>query len=209
MATQERAVRTRNTLIESAAELFDRDGYDVATLSTISARAGVSSGALHFHFTNKATLADAVGQAAALRLELITRQEAGGALQMLIDATHALVWHLNHDVVLRAGFGLNDRLEHVRDGAGLRAKWQAWVEHAFVRADREGALAPGPLARDAATAVVAFTSGLGILGRQDAWWRSHAPLTRFWRLLLPALAESSCLDALVASGTKSLAPAAP
>ncbi|MGW8327503.1 ScbR family autoregulator-binding transcription factor [Streptomyces sp. NPDC055897] len=201
MATQERAVRTRNTLIESAAELFDRDGYDVASLSTISARAGVSSGALHFHFTSKAALADAVGQAAALRLEGITRQEAGSALQTLIDATHTLVRNLDHDVVLRAGFGLTDRRTQTRAGTDLRAGWQQWVESAFARADREGALAPGPVARDAATAVVAVTSGLETLGRHDAWWRSTAPLTRFWRLLLPALAESSRLDTLIASGT--------
>lgn len=208
MAKQERAVRTRNTLIESAAELFDRDGYDVASLSTISARAGVSSGALHFHFTSKAALADAVGQAAAQRLEGITRQEADCALQALIDATHALVRNLDQDVVLRAGFGLNDSLEHVRAVVGLRAKWQEWVEDAFARAEGECALAPGPSAREAATVVVAVTAGLEILGRQDAWWLSRAPLTRFWGLLLPTLAESSCLDSLVAAGTKSKVPGA-
>lgn len=40
MAKQDRAVRTRNALIESAAELFDRDGYEHASLSTISTQAG-------------------------------------------------------------------------------------------------------------------------------------------------------------------------
>jgi AcrR family transcriptional regulator len=202
MAKQDRAVRTRNALIESAAELFDREGYELASLSTISARAGVSSGALHFHFTNKAALADAVGQAAAQRLDGITQQQADDALQALIDVTHALVQSLDHDVVLRAGFGLSDSLEHVRVGAGLRGKWQGWVEDSLARAGREGALAPEHSAQDAATAVVAVTAGLETLGRQDEWWLSHVPLTRFWQLILPRLAESSRLDTLVASGTK-------
>lgn len=108
MAQQERAVRTRNALIESAAELFSKDGFDVVSLSTISTRAGVSNGALHFHFASKAALASAVWEAAAQRLRRITlegraRSEAaaaaggtgvtgsGGSLQVLVDTTHALL----------------------------------------------------------------------------------------------------------------------
>ena len=63
MAEQERAVRTRERLIGSAAETFCREGFAVASLSVISAQAGVSSGALHFHFAGKAALADAVESA--------------------------------------------------------------------------------------------------------------------------------------------------
>lgn len=206
MAKQDRAVRTRTALIESAAALFDREGYELASLSTISARAGVSNGALHFHFTSKAALAEAVGQAAARRLEGITQQRTDDALQVLIDATHALVQALDHDVLLRAGFSLGDSLERVRVGAGLRGKWQGWVEDSLARADREGALAPENSAQEVATAVVAVTAGLGTLGRQDEWWLSRAPLTQFWQLILPRLAESSRLDTLMASGTKATTP---
>ena len=200
MAKQARAVRTRTALIESADALFDREGYELASLSTISERAGVSSGALHFHFASKAALADGVGQAAAQRLEGITQQRADDALQTLIDVTHAFVRALDHDVVLRAGFGLSDSIEHVREGVGLRGKWQGWVEDSLARAVREGALASGNTARGAATAVVAVTAGLETLGRQDEWWLSNTPLTHFWQLILPRLAEPSRLEALVASG---------
>ncbi|MFJ8506875.1 TetR family transcriptional regulator [Streptomyces avermitilis] len=72
---QERAIRTRNALIESAAALFARHGYEVVSLSTISARAGVSNGALHFHFPSKAALAEAVGVAAAQRFGRIIAGE--------------------------------------------------------------------------------------------------------------------------------------
>lgn len=201
MAKQERAVRTRNALIESAAELFDRDGFETASLSMISARAGVSSGALHFHFASKADLADAVGQAAALRLDRITAQEADDTLQSLIDATYALVRALGHDAVLRAGFDLSDGLGRVRSGAGLRRAWQEWVEGVLTRADMEGTLARGVSARDAAAVVVAATAGLESLGRRDPRWLSPDSLARFWRLLLPRLARTSALQSLVPSGT--------
>ncbi|WP_371579886.1 ScbR family autoregulator-binding transcription factor [Streptomyces sp. NBC_01314] len=199
MAKQERAVRTRNALIESAAELFDRDGFETASLAMISARAGVSSGALRFHFAGKADLADAVGRAAAVRLDRITVQEAEDTLQTLIDATYALVGGLGHDTVLRAGFDLSDGLG--RAGAGVRRAWQEWVEDVLARAAAEGALARGVSAEDAAVVVVAATAGLESLGRRDPRWLSPDSLARFWRLLLPRLARTSALHTLVPSGT--------
>lgn len=59
MTKQDRAVRTRLALIRSAAEQFEARGYVRASLAEISAGAGVSSGALHFHFANKAAVAEA------------------------------------------------------------------------------------------------------------------------------------------------------
>ncbi|GAA2421674.1 ScbR family autoregulator-binding transcription factor [Streptomyces mauvecolor] len=206
MARQERAVRTRNALIESAAELFDRDGFETASLSTISARAGVSNGALHFHFASKAALAAAVCEAAAQRLGRITgeggeQEQADGALQILIDASHALLRGFSHDVVLRAGFDLGDSPESTGAGEDLHRRWQGWVEAVFAQADREGTLADDVSAQDAALAVVAAVAGFEALGGQDPQWLSPASLTRFWGLLLPRLAEESVLDRLVASGT--------
>ncbi|MEV0559496.1 MULTISPECIES: ScbR family autoregulator-binding transcription factor [unclassified Streptomyces] len=219
MAQQERAVRTRNALIESAAELFCKDGFDVVSLSTISARAGVSNGALHFHFASKAALAVAVWEAAAQRLGRITaegraRSEAaataegtggtgpGGPLQVLVDATHALLRGLRHDVILRAGFDLSESPVPVAAGADLRRRWQAWVEGVLAEAAREGTLARDVSPQDAAHAVVAATVGFGALGSRNAQWLSQSMLTRFWALLLPRLATEVALKGLVASGRR-------
>ncbi|MGW2289501.1 ScbR family autoregulator-binding transcription factor [Streptomyces phaeochromogenes] len=216
MAQQERAVRTRNALIESAAELFCKDGFDVVSLSTISARAGVSNGALHFHFASKAALAAAVWEAAAQRLRRITvegraRAEAagspgaagsGGSLQVLVDTTHALLRGLRHDVILRAGFDLSESPVPVAAGADLRRRWQAWVEGVLAEAAREGALARDVSPQDAAHAVVAATVGFGALGSRNAQWLSQSMLTRFWALLLPRLATEAALKGLVPSGRR-------
>jgi AcrR family transcriptional regulator len=109
MVQQERAERTRQSLMRAAAEAFAEDGFVSTTLSTISKRAGVSNGALHFHFANKHVLAQAVEAAAVDTLRRITRdaeQRQDSALQRLVDATHGLLGSLERDVVVRAGFEL-------------------------------------------------------------------------------------------------------
>ncbi|MFD0381587.1 TetR family transcriptional regulator [Streptomyces stramineus] len=66
-------MNTRHALIRSAAQAFDQHGYTRAKLSAISAGAGVSSGALHFHFDTKAAMAAAVETEATRTLHAITR----------------------------------------------------------------------------------------------------------------------------------------
>ncbi|GAA2796617.1 ScbR family autoregulator-binding transcription factor [Streptomyces showdoensis] len=209
MAKQERAIRTRNALIESAAALFDRDGFEVASLATISARAGVSSGALHFHFQSKAALADAVVGAAGERLVRITRDREALPLQILIDASHELVQGLRADSVLRAGFDLSANAERrPRAAQDLRRLWRDWVESTVARAEREGHLAPDVTARDVAAAVVAVAAGHEVLGHQDPCWLERAPLTRFWSFLLPRVVGAARVGLFVASGDPAAEPTA-
>ena len=207
MAKQERAVRTRNALIESAAELFHQDGYEVASLSVISARAGVSSGALHFHFASKAELADAVADAAHRRLGRITAASEGGhrrgALQVLIDATHTLARALRDDAVLRAGFGL-DRARRPDTGRPtVLGTWQHWVLEVLQRARVEGSLAPGVSVEGAMRTVVAATVGFEVLGGRDVRWLSQTAVDQFWSLLLPSLTAGANRRSLVVSGSAS------
>ncbi|MEU6862366.1 ScbR family autoregulator-binding transcription factor [Streptomyces sp. NPDC046876] len=203
MAKQERAVRTRDALIGSAAEIFDREGYTVASLTAISSLAGVSNGALHFHFASKAALADAVEAAALLRLADVTgdaHPTGGRRLQALVDATHRLAAALRADVVLRAGFQLCG--ESVRPPEeDLRERWRAWVEEAVRRAESAGELRPGVAVADVVAAVVAATVGLEVLGARDTRWLSAATVTRLWRLLLPTLVPSALAADLVPEGS--------
>jgi AcrR family transcriptional regulator len=199
MAKQERASRTRQALIRAAAEVFTRQGFTLASLTTISRRAGVSNGALHFHFENKKALAWAVEDAAAQSLHRITGGGAHpgeGALDTLVDGTRRLTAALAEDVVLRAGFELNGD-PSLRNEARLRGEWQRWVEETLRQAARQGALAEGISSDGAARAVVAATVGLEVLGAQDSSWLSSERIQGFWDLMLPSLTspcprEPSC-----------------
>ncbi|MGW1495870.1 ScbR family autoregulator-binding transcription factor [Streptomyces sp. NPDC002402] len=204
MVKQERAARTREALIRCAAEVFDREGFTVAALTTISSLAGVSTGALHFHFATKAQLAGAVEEAALERLYGITSGEEQAAarvsrLQLLVNVSHRLIRGLGEDVVLRAGFELSGAAAG-EPGHDLRRHWQQWVSRTLHNAEGDGELHRTVAPQDVVTAVVAATVGFEVLGARDSAWRSAPTVTRFWELLLPRLAVASVLAGLTAEG---------
>jgi AcrR family transcriptional regulator len=205
MVKQERAARTRQALVRAAAEVFAHDGFVVASLSSISRRAGVSNGALHFHFESKQALARAVEDEAATLLRGIAGPALAGGpdpLQRLIDATHALMGLLDQDTVVRAGFELGSGSPRRDDTVDLRGQWQSWVEEVLKDAEGEGVLAEDVSAADASVAVVAATVGFEQLGADDRTWMAAATLVQFWDLLLPRLASADALGRLVSSGTQ-------
>ncbi|MFC8920259.1 ScbR family autoregulator-binding transcription factor [Streptomyces sp. NPDC047821] len=189
MVKQERAARTRQSLIRAAAEVFAQEGFAPASLATISRRAGVSNGALHFHFENKKALARAVENEAAERVRGITAgvlEGGGSALQALVDTTHELMNRLGDDIVVRAGFELGG--DPARGEAPqLRREWQRWIEEALRRAEQEGGLAEGVSPDGAVSTIVAATVGFEVLGAGDGAWLAEERITGFWDLLLPRL----------------------
>lgn len=205
MVKQERAARTRQSLVRAAAEVFATEGFVQASLTSISRRAGVSNGALHFHFESKQVLAGAVESEAAAALEAIVRSSGGfgSALQRLVDATHALMSSLERDVVVRAGFGLSGGFPRRASGTDLRGQWRKWVEQVLQEAELEGGLTDGVSAADATVAVVAATVGFEQLGVGDPAWTSRTTLVQFWDLLLPRLASPALLPRLMSGGAQS------
>jgi AcrR family transcriptional regulator len=195
MVKQERAARTRRSLVLAAAEVFAEEGYAAASLGTVSGRAGVSTGALHFHFSNKRALADAVEAAALLALRRMIGQVAAGpgsAIQKLVYSLHAFAEGVTGDFVIRSGFRLHqeDRIGH--EGA-LWREWWRWIERTLRSAQDNGELASGASVRDLATAVVATTAGFQLFGEADARWLSECRVTRYWQSMLPALAAPEVL----------------
>ncbi|WP_309097882.1 ScbR family autoregulator-binding transcription factor [Streptomyces sp.] len=202
MTKQDRAVRTRRALIRSAAEHFEARGYDRASLAEISAGAGVSSGALHFHFDNKAAVADAVEQAAARALRRVALAGRGGdgcALQRLVDVTHRVARLLRADVVVRAGLRLNAEAAAGR-ARDLRREWRACVHDLLNEAERGGELAAGVPPHRTGAVVLAATTGIEVLAREDRGWLARPSLTELWHLLLPCVAAPHLAGALDPAG---------
>lgn len=206
MVRQARAVRTREALISSAAEVFDSKGFAEASLSAISSLAGVSNGALHFHFASKGHLAEAVEEAALERLAALTaagRDRATSELQRLVGVSHGLARTFRKDAVLRAGFDLGGRpVREAWRGAEhrLHRYWEDWVGDTVQRAEAAGELNETVRNQHVVTTVVAATVGFQVLGTQAAVWLAPGALTQFWELLLPRMASAQVLGELVASG---------
>ncbi|WP_031084133.1 ScbR family autoregulator-binding transcription factor [Streptomyces sp. NRRL WC-3549] len=189
MAKQDRAVRTRQELIRSAAVAFDRSGYALSSLTEISRGAGVSSGALHFHFSSKQALGMAVEESAARALADIVAVHARhhpAPLQHLVETSHVLARRLDEDVVLRAGFGLAADATWMED-VSLWRTWRSWVRTTLTSARREAALSPDVPIEDAVSAVTAAVVGAQALGRFDVEWSPEYALTQFWNLMLPRI----------------------
>jgi len=198
MARQERAARTRRTLIHAAALVFAERGYAAASLGEVSGRAEVSSGALHFHFPSKRDLAQAVDDAAAEVAHHVVDQASGVSaepLQQLVGSVYLLARRLAADPLLSAGFELGYGPRAVTAGAAHRA-WALRVEETAERAARGGTLAPGVSAGAAAAAVVTTTTGLHVMGRTDVRWLADCRVEQLLSVLLPALAEPVTLARL-------------
>ncbi|NEC63567.1 TetR/AcrR family transcriptional regulator [Streptomyces sp. SID9727] len=193
MVKQARAAVTRQALISAAAEVFGADGYAMATLPVISGRAGVSSGALHFHFPNKDALAAAVESAAAESALSLTEESArtakGGRLQGLVAAVGRLMDAVTDDPVVRAGFRLGGDPSR-KSEATLHEWWYEWVRDALVQARANGELAEDVSVEEAAVVIVAATLGLETLGAVDRYWRSAERLVQLWSFALPRLSPA-------------------
>lgn len=192
VAKQERSERTRRKLVRAAAELFDRHGFAKATLDDISRAAGVTKGALYFHFTSKDELADAVqahGRDMLNELVANLREQGKSPLQTLIDITHVLTRWLRDDPEVRASFRITR--ECVGRQPPVADFYLVWISAAWallfqareaqdLRDDLVGPAAETLVA--AATTVVEVMSYTGMPHDEVA-----ERLAAMWSLVLPNL----------------------
>lgn len=134
MARQERAIRTRRLVLEAAAEVFAQQGYESATISEILERAGVTKGALYFHFGSKEELARGVLEHAVT--EAVPEQPS--ILQTFVDTALVLAHRLPREPLLRASARLA-----ADQGAQefFGQAWLGWVdvtEQLFIEAKKKG-----------------------------------------------------------------------
>ncbi|MDT3397074.1 ScbR family autoregulator-binding transcription factor [Streptomyces sp. B1866] len=201
---QERALHTRRALLHSAARLFDRHGYARAKLNDISAGAGVSPGALHFHFANKAAVAAAVETAGADILWSAGRiacRANKDALQALTDMSQAFVRLLRWDVVARAGFRLGTDTDTPRARTqALDQEWHTCVERLLAWAARNNELSRDVDLVPVTCAVLTATTGIGLQITGSAEQRAQNALTAFWQVFLPGLATPEVAARLEPAG---------
>ncbi|MFC5720493.1 TetR family transcriptional regulator [Streptomyces gamaensis] len=110
---QERSERTRRKLVRAGAVMFDRVGYANATLGHIAREAGLTKGALYFHFDSKEQLAEEIQRNGCAMLHTAARELRAAhdsPLQALVDLTHWLAAVLRTDPPLRAALRVSREL---------------------------------------------------------------------------------------------------
>ncbi|MFF1512282.1 ScbR family autoregulator-binding transcription factor [Streptomyces sp. NPDC058326] len=123
MAQQARAIRTRRAILESAAAVFAERGYERTTIGEILVRAGVTKGALYFHFASKEDLALGVLDAQMLDEPLVPQPIK---LQELVDQGFLLAHRLQRDALVRASVAL--ALDSGATGVDRAAPFRAWID---------------------------------------------------------------------------------
>ncbi|MFG2547774.1 ScbR family autoregulator-binding transcription factor [Streptomyces sp. NPDC048594] len=163
MAQQERAIRTRRAVLEAAATVFADQGYTAATVADILKTAGVTKGALYFHFDSKEALAKGV-------LEIQAEQslpEQEVKLQQVVDIAMSVAHRLVNDPVVRAGARLSS------DPIGRRhygSAWPLWVDmltEIVHEAHQRGETLPHVVPREIAELVVSAFNGVQLYAQLE------------------------------------------
>ncbi|WP_329391847.1 TetR/AcrR family transcriptional regulator (plasmid) [Streptomyces sp. NBC_01351] len=207
-AVQERSERTRRKLVHAGAEAFHRHGYAHATLGGIAASAGVTKGALYFHFASKDELAEAVQQRGCALLDESLRALRGSGLsplQALVDATHWLAHALLDEPAVPASFRITK--ECAGTGVGVTDFHRVWLTAAcgLLRQARDaGELREGCSWESAESLVAAAVCGIEVLaGTGMPGAELQRRVAALWTLLLPGLVPEGA-----AGGFRTGAPAA-
>ncbi|MET8077693.1 ScbR family autoregulator-binding transcription factor [Streptomyces sp. NPDC005303] len=202
MARQERAEVTRAAILDGAARAFDAEGYHGTTLGDIVKEAGVTKGALYFHFASKEDLAQALIDEQFSVLDPTAGDEKPG-VQTVIDTLHTMARQLVDDVRVRAGIRLV--IDQSSKTGIVSEPYTRWIElfrgclvHAKERGDVKADVDPGRVAR----LIVGSWTGLQLssqvlTGRADL----SEETTLMWDLLLPSIVPPRRLSRFRSEGS--------
>ncbi|MGY6020336.1 ScbR family autoregulator-binding transcription factor [Streptomyces spinosirectus] len=144
---QERAVRTRGQVLDAAAKAFATKGFPAVTVQDVAELAGVTKGAVYFHFANKEALAQAVADEFYHLLGVIGQEVEEGGLPPLRAVSELLkrtAVAFRDDTMVQAGARL--QIERSLIGAEMPMPYLGYTESltAWLRQARtEGHLPAG------------------------------------------------------------------
>lgn len=197
MMKQERAGRTRRGLLTAAATEFDRHGYTGASLAAIARSAGISIGALTFHFPSKQELCGAVreeGLAATRALVAAAAERREPPFQCVVSLTLGLVELLETNTSVRAAARL---ARETADAHSWQAEWAPLIRERL-RETTDARLcteADAAALTDLAVHLVCGVEATLRHGDRPGGDRDGtAMLTRIWQQFLPAAASAARTD---------------
>jgi AcrR family transcriptional regulator len=196
MARQERAIRTRRTIVEAAGAVFDEHGYAASTIAMVLERAEVTKGALYFHFPSKESLAQAVLDE---QLSLGAVPPHPCKVQEIVDMTFVFGQRLRTNSLLKGSVRLTVD-QCAPPGVDHTGPFRQWSEHLLAmlqQAHDQGELLPTVQLRDTADLLVGAFAGVQLMsralhGREDLGHR----ISVMWGHLLPSIAVPGLLIGL-------------
>jgi TetR/AcrR family transcriptional regulator, transcriptional repressor for nem operon len=159
--------RTRRRLLDAGFEEVYRRGYQSADLDTVLEKAGVTKGALYYHFENKEALGHAIVDEVIgniTRQKWLTPLRAGNPIDTLIQIVHST----GTDVPdVRGGCPFNNlsqEMSGLDEGfrkrlAKILTEWRDSMADAFRRGQREGMVKENVEPDDEATFIIALYEG--------------------------------------------------
>ncbi len=94
--TKEEAEKTRRRLLDAAFEVFTRKGFSRTTLGEVAAAAGVTRGAVYWHFKNKVDLFMALAEETAASAAVRPRDMPVDEVGSLEDLKREILAYLEH-----------------------------------------------------------------------------------------------------------------
>ncbi|MFE1288214.1 ScbR family autoregulator-binding transcription factor [Streptomyces sp. NPDC058751] len=195
MARQERAIRTRVAIVTAAASVFDEYGYERATIGEILSRAGVTKGALYFHFPSKAALAEGV---LSQQFSLVSVEPSASKLQELVDTGLTVAYHMRRDPLVSAVARLSlEQDVRAQFGTAALTQWIDATNYLLTEAKKQGELLPHVVPSETAWLFAAAWTGVQVYShilsqREDL----EARVVSLFGHLLPGIAVPGVLASL-------------
>jgi TetR/AcrR family acrAB operon transcriptional repressor len=144
--TKEEAAATRDSILDAAEKLFVEQGVSRTTLQHIATEAGVTRGAIYWHFDDKGALFNAMMERATLPLEaelqLLDQAESDDPLDDLRNYIFAVLRRTVEDPVARRVFEIATlKVEFVDEMDPVRCRRQQNLNNWMARAERRVRLA--------------------------------------------------------------------
>ena len=170
--TKQEALATRSSILNAAEHLFQAQGVSRTTLHDIASAAGVTRGAVYWHFKDKADLFNAMMQRVCLPMEAAGPQPGRDAHAPALPALRAqlldVLARVVRDEQLRRVVDIaTNKIEYVAELGAVRTRrlqirhaYQAHLERTLRLAQKRGEVKASPSARQMATGLHALLDGL-------------------------------------------------
>jgi TetR/AcrR family transcriptional regulator len=192
-------VERRDLILSAAAREFDRRGFAATTVAGVAREAGVSQGALHFHFPTKLAMALAVIDEQNVRtFDVVSHTDASPAAA-LVRASRAIADLLLEDPVVRAGIRLSlERGEFHAATASFYEQWIGGIVDVFRLAVAAGELRTDLTAEQLGATVVPYFTGVQLVSDVRSGRADLLPaVATMWHVVFAGTADPGHRDRLL------------